>query len=244
MAKQWLYSLLLKDSLLAFSSPVFETFIDSITGSNTGTIYSINQTLSDTTGLIDTLAVANANMNITPQNIIETNYKTVINIYQSILSQGINCLTQNQIETLESIAILCPYTDGNAVYSARAILSLISSDMLYKNECEMSKPDNFAEAKIVNQTTSSPLAENNLVKETASVYPNPAKDVINISYSLINNGYFELYDLLGKKISTEVLNLSKSSMVVSLTKLQNGIYYYKITSGNEVITTSKLLIVK
>ncbi|HBX51119.1 MAG TPA: hypothetical protein DEH02_08650 [Bacteroidales bacterium] len=242
MAKQWLYSLLLKDSLLAASSPVFEVFTDSISGSNTGTIYVINQTLSDTTGFIDSVAVANANTNMVPQNIIETNYKTVINIYQSMLSQGINNFTQSQIETLESIATLCPYTDGNAVYSARTILSLISSEV-YMNECEKPKVMANSEKSIADthnqiENINTNLSEN----EVLEIYPNPASDVLYINYSFSNESYLEIYNVLGSKLVSIRLNSGTSKKVLSLKNLSTGIYYLKIIKDNKVFKSEKIVI--
>ncbi|HBX53189.1 MAG TPA: hypothetical protein DEH02_19185, partial [Bacteroidales bacterium] len=95
---------------------------------------------------------------------------------------------------------------------------------------------------IKNCSTSVALHQKDLLKY--QVYPNPAKDVINISYSLINNGYFELYDLLGKKIVSAPLDFLKVVKIMSLSQIKSGVYYYKITSGINVITIDKLLIVK
>jgi photosystem II stability/assembly factor-like uncharacterized protein len=58
-------------------------------------------------------------------------------------------------------------------------------------------------------------------EETFSIYPNPAKDVLNINAAKSLSA--ELYNILGEKIST--YNLSPDNNAINISGLSNGIYF-------------------
>ena len=245
MAKQWLYSLLLKDSVLTSTSTVFEVFSDSISGSNTGLLHSIFQALSDTTGNIDTSAISSTNLNLISQNVIELHYKTVIEIYNCMIGYGIQSLTPEQIGVLQSIAMLCPYTDGNAVYSARTILSLINTET-YINECEASKQDNSTTEKSLKPTDIHTTKSKGLLPENELLefFPNPATDILNISYSLQENCTIEIFNMLGVKIRTLVITNGSGKKLLSLNGFNQGVYYIKVTRENKLIKSGNIVVIK
>jgi len=78
-----------------------------------------------------------------------------------------------------------------------------------------------------------------LLENQVSIYPNPATDRINIKAdSPIDTIY--LYNLLGKKIQSQ--KLDKTSSTIDLTHLITGIYILKIKVNNQFI--SKKIVVK
>ncbi len=74
-----------------------------------------------------------------------------------------------------------------------------------------------------------------------SVYPNPAKDVMNIS--VLKAEYaktkIELVDMMGKAVLSEQMNsnFTKEGYQLNVSGIENGLYFLKVTNGEEVSTT-------
>lgn len=66
-----------------------------------------------------------------------------------------------------------------------------------------------------------------------SIYPNPVKDVLNISHSK-NIDSVEIFNILGQKVLAKSINNTQD--VVSMQELTSGTYLVKVTSENEVKT--------
>lgn len=79
-------------------------------------------------------------------------------------------------------------------------------------------------------------------KISFELYPNPAQNVINITYNtaVTQSVKVEFFDMLGKLIMSKNINKSITSMDVS--GLKSGVYFYTIKVGNETIETKKLII--
>lgn len=80
-----------------------------------------------------------------------------------------------------------------------------------------------------------------------SIYPNPSKGVINVDYSVPDgiSSTLVFYDVNGRKISS--YNLESNSKRICLndeTIFSEGVYYYSLIIGNEVVTRDKLVIIK
>jgi hypothetical protein len=72
-----------------------------------------------------------------------------------------------------------------------------------------------------------------------SVYPNPAAESVNFKW----NGNFaeltlEMYHITGAKVLEQSTLLGKS---VSLSKLEGGVYFYKLMDGRETVHSGKLI---
>jgi len=79
-------------------------------------------------------------------------------------------------------------------------------------------------------------------------YPNPFNPVTNIEFSIPSNGYvkLEVYDLLGRKISTlinEYKNLGYYNVKFDGSNLNSGIYIYSLYF-NDKISSKKMLLIK
>lgn len=65
------------------------------------------------------------------------------------------------------------------------------------------------------------------------IYPNPTKDILNFSLPETNTATaYEIYNLLGEKVSYGVLN----SNSISVSNLANGIYIVKLNTSEGVLT--------
>ncbi|HPE99482.1 MAG TPA: T9SS type A sorting domain-containing protein, partial [Bacteroidales bacterium] len=87
---------------------------------------------------------------------------------------------------------------------------------------------------VENCTSISEYSSNEMV-----VYPNPASDVITISFGKVDASQVEitLFDLSGRLVSNEVLNLNGSSVEVSVNQLPAGVYTLKVKAGTDVFFT-------
>jgi len=73
--------------------------------------------------------------------------------------------------------------------------------------------------------------------------PNPASDRMVVTLDeQIKNGLFEVYNALGKLMQTSSLNGKTTTLDVS--RLINGVYYYKVTDGSSGLNSGQFIITK
>lgn len=75
------------------------------------------------------------------------------------------------------------------------------------------------------------INENPFEKEII-LYPNPAKDKLNLKWNNSNNISVIIYNSIGQELST--VFLSKQNETIDITNLQNGLYFLKIMNGSKV----------
>ena len=89
-----------------------------------------------------------------------------------------------------------------------------------------------------------PQADNNNIS-LSEAWPNPARDVVRISYNLSseadNNTHFELYNTIGNRVLTRSLDAKKGVIKVDLSNFPQGIYYYRILHGNKSSKSLKMI---
>ncbi len=63
-------------------------------------------------------------------------------------------------------------------------------------------------------------------------FPNPALDVINISYDIdVNEANLNIYNSTGKLVETVVVSPQAESVAVNVADYVNGVYFYNVTDG-------------
>ena len=79
--------------------------------------------------------------------------------------------------------------------------------------------------------------------EGISVYPNPTKDILSISYSLDEEavGEIVIYNISGKALINSTLSPYSNTHMISLNNLARGTYLYKYVVNGESIQTGKLV---
>lgn len=86
-----------------------------------------------------------------------------------------------------------------------------------------------------NTALSTELGINTVENETILVYPNPAKDILNINTtSLIPNTSISIYSALGQKVLEAKATSINTSF--SVAQLPSGVYFCKINSGTRKTT--------
>ncbi|MBA3723221.1 MAG: Ig-like domain-containing protein [Parachlamydiaceae bacterium] len=80
------------------------------------------------------------------------------------------------------------------------------------------------------------------VKENAiqnlSIHPNPADDFV-ILEGIGNNSQIELFDILGKKIVSQLISANETKIDIS--GFSQGIYFFKITENHATVSCGKLI---
>ena len=73
------------------------------------------------------------------------------------------------------------------------------------------------------------------VKESFSIYPNPATTKLNISLKLENNkGYMKIYNLKGQKLREQII--TDNFIQIDIDDLQPGVYLLKISNRKHILT--------
>jgi len=84
------------------------------------------------------------------------------------------------------------------------------------------------------------------IKSTFNIYPNPAKDYINISYNFRKNiSYrFELFNILGNKVNSfEYQGSFDKSISIPIGNLSDGFYLIRLFSGDKLLGKQKIYVV-
>lgn len=90
----------------------------------------------------------------------------------------------------------------------------------------------FPDMHIVMTVTSNPLSVDKLSLNTISLFPNPAKNTLNLNMP-ISTGDFktEIYSILGQSVS-----VSNNNSVLDISNLNTGVYLLKVSTENGTIT--------
>ena len=76
-----------------------------------------------------------------------------------------------------------------------------------------------------------------------TMYPNPAKDVVNLAYNLTDaNATVEVFDLTGRLIQNVALNSVTGSSELNVSSYPAGVYLVLVKQGAEVVSSSKLVV--
>lgn len=73
-------------------------------------------------------------------------------------------------------------------------------------------------------------------KAEVSFYPNPAKDVVTIKYNTNKNIDVTIYNVLGTKVKTFVMNNGEAS--INISELQKGMYFISFNDNGTLVSKS------
>jgi hypothetical protein len=181
--------------------------------------------------------VLNLNLGITTTNAMEENQKQVMAIYVEAIESGVFDIdngNSGRADSLYNIATQCPITGGPAVYLARSLYAIINPDMVYDDRLACLQVGVILRKK---QAVSTPPS-------SAYVFPNPATDRATLVYNIGEDGTFEIYNMVGQKQSMYKLQSKTHEIIFDTSKLNNGIYYFKVTCCDENVKTGKLVITR
>lgn len=149
----------------------------------------------------------------------EINEKVVNDLYLVYLAEA----DTSEIDTLEAIAAQCPLLGGNAVYRARALLAMMTGELIsYKDSLNCSGSQSFSRPDLPTKAV--------IQTQTLQVFPNPATREVKVTWrqAILQSGTLVLYDLYGRKILELILGEGETSRTVALLNLPNSIYVLRL----------------
>ncbi len=170
--------------------------------------------------------IAQSELNlIADTNRINNNHIVVGNIYLNTWAQGNYELTKDQSGILYDMAYLDPNTNGDAVYTARVMLSIDPYDVDVKSAIFIQHPK---EVK----------------PNTVHVYPNPTKETVTVAFDhpISNEGIVEIWSVMGNKLISTIIPKDYTEQKVNVNSLKSGIYFYQIKISNDRYSSGKLII--
>jgi hypothetical protein len=159
-------------------------------------------------------------------NLAELNKKMVMGIYLGSIAVGAE-LDSSQKAALEPISLLHPLIGGEGVFWACAMLDKPVNNVL--PQLRKANP------------------KNNYDKQGwtgLNVFPNPAKNEVQIEYHSEVPLTLSITDVSGKIILNLNLDCKKEMEKVNTSMIDAGTYFMKVMNGFEVISTEKFVIIK
>lgn len=181
---------------------------------------------------------------------VEQTAQIVFRVATVMELEGQTTPDNGEAHILQSIAPLCPWQYGSAVYVARALLNPIDSTDYY-NSCEDIVGSIHGGHRPIRKKPNQQKT-NTDSKIGVLVYPNPASTLLNVALYANPGSRGELqgkteqiylYNQVGELVLK--LQLNNTLTVISISSLAPGIYHYRITDNqNEVIKAANVLIVR
>jgi PKD repeat protein len=176
------------------------------------------------------------NNSVSPTNLIEQNLYTVNRILLRKLNDEHYAYTLSDKQEMSEIANSCAYTNGPAVYRARALYdAMCNQAMTYMDNCKIAAPETVPEIHNAPSTSA-----------TLHIFPNPNKGEMTVNYSISGdeNAMLCIFDLNGKQVAGYLLKADATSLEISNENLSNGVYMYKVISKESILNTGRLVIIK
>lgn len=176
-------------------------------------------------------SVLSQNENIVPQNAFEANQK-IINSKRILTLMGEE-LTEQDWETIHSIANQCYLEGGPAVYSARELLPSVEQIPLMKNEPICNNQNLFQV----------PSGSKPTFSGTWLFYPNPAygdKLLFNTSLTDFSDTRIEIIDAWGKKCKL-IAEGQLDAPSLDISNLNSGIYWIKVSTSGQPASFHKFV---
>ena len=77
----------------------------------------------------------------------------------------------------------------------------------------------------------------NVVKNSLSVYPNPAKDLLNVAFESTNGATVSLTDIVGHSVYSSAVHAGMSNLSVNTAELSSGMYILNVTTESGTVSS-------
>lgn len=160
----------------------------------------------------------------------EYNEKAVNDIYLSRLAELSFVPDSSEVALLESIAEQCPFTGGNAVYRARALLALLTKEAAVYNDSLACLPVQALVAP-PNGTGSQAIPPS----RELNIYPNPTRGEVDIVWNgaVEQSGRIAVFDLFGRQLQQIQVPVGSVGQNLSLRHLPEGLYVVRTWLDNQ-----------
>lgn len=222
--KEFLYSQVKSDNSLTTSSVLMQ-FKDAMDLTNVSLVSNFKEIMqnpldSATVDSLNDIATA-----ISPDNNIEENYKNVFELATKNPELKDSIYNLADYLRLRTIAKMCPYVEGTAVYTARVILHAFEPDSNYYNYCEFAKrPDRESSERNSNMQENNTKENLSFINLDYKVIPNPNNGEFSILCPDNSNINLKIYDNKGAKIFDQAARPNQNVITINLNNLSPGIY--------------------
>jgi hypothetical protein len=108
-------------------------------------------------------------------------------------------------------------------------------------------PSDSSSATIIWRCGDVPTSVEEISKEDVklSAYPNPAKNSLNVEYTIkgsFSEARIDLFDVLGQRVASKSLNSDKGVLKMDIERLNAGIYFYAIKVDEKTIRTERVIV--
>jgi len=259
MNKYRLFQKLSSDSQLLFSSPMFSAFYLQEQGTakdELGTIDFHIEQLADSLVLADSIlwssALASAkslNEGLSANLNFEMNQKAINAIFFKYVLYGADTLNTDEVQTIESLALACPLSEGPAVLAARKLYShyrpgIKYSDLQICNNAGINKgPQQGNNAPSLQHSAPQSGLSHALLSRSDEfkIYPNPSFGPLMVQYSFARDARMLIYDVLGREVFSIELSAMVNQIQVSLPEMAPGLYTYFVRTEGNVIHQGKII---
>ena len=97
----------------------------------------------------------------------------------------------------------------------------------------------------INPMPCAPQSVNDINADITSIFPNPTTGQVTITLGNVSsNMTIEVYDVLGKIVTTASLNVNSTEQNLDLSSLENGHYMVKLMSGADLLDIEQVVLNK
>jgi len=89
-----------------------------------------------------------------------------------------------------------------------------------------------------------PLSVTSFNSSEVKFYPNPVADVLTINRLTTEVNYITIFSTIGTKVMQKVWNNGTTTTQIDMKSLDTGIYFVKLTDGNNLSITKKIIVSK
>lgn len=225
--KNKVYRMLRDDPTLQNGSTILQNFYATKQQSNSETMAAVEEDFM----LPDVFAAQAKTYSMLADNSIEQNYLT---FFESYIKHQTDTINASDSLTLRTLAMGCPFTDGEVVYQARALFNAIyMSNVIFEDGCSSENARMMGFAESSTNTASTDLQ--------VIIYPNPTTGETTLLMEGEENEWFiAISDIQGRKIHEKTYTTNKINLKL---EADNGVYFVHITNNSTNETITKKLII-
>lgn len=145
-------------------------------------------------------------------------------------------LNADSLGVYDDSAIVMLNTTGDTYQTMTAIPAQAAGTTIYYVLAALDNLDGFSQSNVYSYSVTVGINKNE--KLEATIYPNPAKDNVNINFGKITQGEITMYNANGQLVLTKKLN--DSFVTIPLQDLSQGMYMLQIKDNNGAVITRKI----
>jgi serine protease len=165
------------------------------------------------------------------------------------------CGSTSSYGTLSGTSMACPLVAGLAAL-VKAVHPAYTPDQIetaIRNGCDNINAQNNAyigqigSGRINAFHTLSPagIAEIKGTDYSIKIYPEPNNGIFNVQYHLTSpDNTLQLSDITGRVVYNQSISGMDGNQNIDISSLNNGVYFFKMISGNTVSSTGKIVVAK